>query len=88
VCVCVCGSTFIADSTDASVEILKTDHTQTTGIQEPGQILHLKPQANYSSSYTNRAEITMLSYIYWQQNTLNWFTHKIKNENRKRNLSS
>jgi len=61
----VCGSTFIADSTDASVEILKTDHTQTAGIQEAGQILHLKPQAKYSSSsYTNRAEITMLSYIY------------------------
>lgn len=64
----VCCCTFIADCTDASVEILKTDHTQTAGIQEPRQILHLKPQTNYST-YANRAEINMLSYIYWQQNT-------------------
>lgn len=53
--------TFAADSADASVEILETDHAQTTGIQEPRKILHLKqitlhPQLNDHTSASNKRQ--------------------------------
>lgn len=61
----MCCCTFIADCADASVEILKTDHTQTAGIQEPCQILHLKPQTHMKkhTTYSFYTNVRITDYI-------------------------